>query len=66
MIKGIMNGKGDKRMKDSYIRFRCSEKLKEDIERKALAEQKSMSEYITDLIKADLRKSTKKKQSMVK
>lgn len=53
-------------MKDSYIRFRCSEKLKEDIERKAEAEQKSMSEYITDLIKADLRKSTKKRQSMVK
>jgi len=53
-------------MKDSYIRFRCSEKLKEDIEHKAEAEQKSMSEYITDLIKADLRKSTKKKQNMVK
>ena len=66
MIKGIMTGKGDNTMKDSYIRFRCSEKLKEDIERKAEAEQKSMSEYITDLIKADLRKSTKKKQSMVK
>lgn len=53
-------------MKDSYIRFRCSEKLKEDIERKAEAEQKSMSEYITDLIKADLRKGMKKRQNVVK
>lgn len=66
MIKGIITGKGDNTMKDSYIRFRCSEKLKEEITLKAEQEQKSMSEYITDLIKADLRKSTKKKQSMVK
>lgn len=53
-------------MKDSYIRFRCSEILKEQVEKKAEAEGKSMSEYITDLIKADLRKTTKKRGDMIK
>ena len=56
---------GGDRMKYSYIRFRCSEILKEQIEKKAEAEGKTMTEYITDLIKADLRKTTKKKQNLI-
>lgn len=44
-------------MKNDYIKFRCSEKLKEEIAKRAEAEEKSMSEYITDLIKADIAKA---------
>jgi predicted HicB family RNase H-like nuclease len=41
-------------MKDDLIRFRCSKQLKEQIEKAASDSGKSISEYITDLIKEDL------------
>lgn len=46
--------------KDSYIRFRCSTVLKEVIEKAAIDSGKSITEYITDLVKLDI--ESKKKQ----
>lgn len=48
-------------MKDDIIRFRCSKQLKEQIEAAASEAGKSISEYVTDLIKEDLFKKTVQK-----
>jgi len=41
-------------MKDKSIRFRVTEKFKREVEQQAKKEGKTVSEYIADLIKADI------------
>lgn len=48
-------------MKTKLITIRTSEKFKSDVQKLALNESKSVSEYITDLIKKELIKEELKK-----
>ena len=41
-------------MKDKSIRIRLTDKFKREIEARAKAESKTVSEYVCDLIKADI------------
>lgn len=49
-------------MKNKNLNIRISEKLKADLQRLAKEEGKSVSEYITDLIKKDMFKKEIKKE----
>lgn len=49
-------------MKNQNLNIRISEKLKSDIKKLAEEENKTVSEYITDLIKKDMFKKEIKKE----
>lgn len=47
--------------KDNYIRIRLTERQKNQIKQIAESEDISMSQYVLDLIKKDIKKRTKNK-----
>ena len=49
-------------MKDKCIRFRVTSKFKREVEQQAKKEGKTVSEYISDLIKADCTIALKSKE----
>lgn len=46
------------KLRDTSIRFKCSSRLKKQVRLRASLQDKSMSQYIIDLINEDLRTAT--------